>query len=530
MTLFHSLAHHRSIKSQVIIYMICGFFLMTLIIGIITAASVNSLIRKVMLDNAVQISEGLAARAVFPILSGSEENAEEAMTQVKGFQSVVAARLIVKGQPLTFSKMVKDDEILKKDVDDLFSTQNEKITFTTKVIKSTDDYWLISAPVKLLHNDLAEADEYELSEFDETPEDNKRQEVIGTAEIIYSKKTLKSTQKRIISIIVGVGVVFVLILSVLLNIGFKRLFKPLQRLVKNMESTQVSGSYIQAEITGAKEIRVIASAYNKMLAALDQQEKALKQHRDKLEDEVKVRTKEFAEARDEAILASQHKTEFMANMSHELRTPIQAIIGYAELITEEIELDGDPALLDDLDKIMSNSTRLLGMINSLLDLAKIESGRMDVSISQFLLNELTSTIQDTIEPLIAKNSNVFTLESDNNIEFISSDKQKIEHILINLLSNACKFTNEGKVTLKIHQNVSSIIFDVIDTGIGLSAEQQEYVFEEFRQVDSGDARLFGGTGLGLSICKNFAELLGGTISVSSELNKGSTFSLEIKLS
>ena len=180
-----------------------------------------------------------------------------------------------------------------------------------------------------------------------------------------------------------------------------------------------------------------------------------------------------------------------------------------------------------MEKVTNNSQRLLNMINSLLDLAKIEAGKLDLHNTDVSLAQLITSINDVIKPIAAKNQNNFNIHNLANIAQFVTDKDKLEQTLINLLSNACKFTQQGEVSLTIYVGNEQITFDIEDTGIGLTAKQQEYIFEEFRQVDSGDSRQFGGTGLGLAISQRFVELMNGRISVVSEVNKGSVFSVII---
>ena len=253
----------------------------------------------------------------------------------------------------------------------------------------------------------------------------------------------------------------------------------------------------------------------------------IKSHRDQLEKEVDIRTAELVDARDAALNASRHKSEFMANMSHELRTPIQSIIGYGELVTEELELEANFELIDDMDKIAKNAQRLLTLINSLLDLAKIESGKTDVNKTDVSLESILVNLSDTITPLAQINNNQFSIEQKNNIKRIFTDKEKLEQVLLNLLSNACKFTKDGQITLTLYNDSSHLHFEIKDTGIGLSAEQQGYIFDEFRQVDAGQARKFSGTGLGLAISKRFVELMTGEIKVTSALGEGATFTVSL---
>jgi len=505
---------NKSIKNQVIHFMIISITLMTIIISIVTTLGVNQQYRELMLKNAFQITEGLAKQVIFSVLSGSEQNAQEAMNQVLGFQSVLAARLLLDNHS---NFLVMGNYPTDIEVDTL------KI-ITTKVIKETNQYWLIRTPInESTLSSPSEEDEFEL----ETQREEEK--IIGYAEVIYSKDKLSDAQTQVTTLIALVGLISVSLLSIVLRWGLLKLFKPLGMLASIMQQSRNTGEYLLAKISGAKEIQDIASSYNNMMTVLKQQEYDLITHRDQLEAEVHIRTKELVLARDSALISSRHKSEFMANMSHELRTPIQSIIGYGELVIEELELEGNFALIDDMDKISKNSQRLLNMINNLLDLAKIEAGKLSILQSEILIEELVINLLDTIGPLAQKNHNSFKINQKCTLFKIINDKEKLEQLLLNLLSNACKFTEEGKITLSVYNDVNFIYFDIIDTGIGLSSEQQNYIFDEFRQVDSSHSRKFSGTGLGLAISQRFVELMKGKITVKSELNKGATFTVRLPI-
>lgn len=504
---------NKSIKTQVVTFMVLGISIMATVIGLVTTTGVNQQSRELMLKNAFQINEGLAKQTKFSILSGSKQNAQEAMIQVQGFQSVLAARLLLEDQ----SDFITVGNYPNNANNVPYQTHQ---THQTQITIETDDYWLIKSPIKVSTDSTSsEEDEFELDSA--IIED----QIIGYAEVVYSKEHLKAAQTRVAQLISMVGIISVFILGIVLRFGLLKLFKPLGQLADTMHRAKKTGDHLLAKIEGAKEIRDMASSYNMMMKVLDQQEKDLLNHRDQLEKEVTIRTKELVLARDSALIASQHKSEFMANMSHELRTPIQSIIGYGELVIEELELEGNFELIDDMEKISKNSQRLLTMINSLLDLAKIEAGKIELNYTEMDLADLQINLIDTIEPLAQKNHNKFSISSKYDLNQITTDKQKLEQVLLNLLSNACKFTENGQITLSIFNDNQFIHFEIIDTGIGLSDEQQRYIFDEFRQVDSSQSRKFSGTGLGLAISKRFVELMQGKITVFSELNKGATFSV-----
>ncbi len=226
--------------------------------------------------------------------------------------------------------------------------------------------------------------------------------------------------------------------------------------------------------------------------------------------------------------ASQAKSEFLSLMSHELRTPLQAIIGYTEVVIEDLRLTDDQTHVGDLVRVINNSERLLKLINSVLDLAKIESGRMTLDLTEVKLSSLVGEALDAVDPLLKKNAIRVKLDVDDGTYLPVADPEKLLHILINLLGNASKFAPQGDVVVTALHEPQRIFISVSDTGIGLSDEQQQTIFDPFKQVDTS-TRKFHGSGLGLSITRQLCEMMGGTIDVESELGKGATFTVILPL-
>ena len=247
----------------------------------------------------------------------------------------------------------------------------------------------------------------------------------------------------------------------------------------------------------------------------------------KMEQEIKVRRV----AEEQALEASRIKSSFLANMSHELRTPLNAIIGYTEILLEDTEREGMSGFHQDVTKIRGAATHLLALISDVLDLSKIESGKMELSTEAFPLAELLDGVISTIAPLAERNGNTLKLRTARELGLIKSDRTKLHQILNNLLSNACKFTSAGRIELSVHDHAEGarrwFDFAVSDTGIGIPPEVMERLFTPFVQADSSTTRKFGGTGLGLAISRHYARMLGGDITVQSEPGRGSTFTLRL---
>ena len=314
---------------------------------------------------------------------------------------------------------------------------------------------------------------------------------------------------------------FVLILFAVLNGIFAGiLIKPLANIVNTIQLI-TQGDYSRRMITKRNdEFGTLQRAINQMTNSIERNEFYKN-----------VFEKEMRAAKDAALDASKTKSSFIANMSHELRTPLNAIIGYTEILSEDAEDRGDDAAVDDLNKINDAGKHLLQLINSILDLSKIESGKMELFIEQFKLKDFLKSIKSIASPLTDKKGNNLEFDVEDEEIIISSDETKVRQCLFNYISNAAKFTEKGTITLKVTSKQidgnNLLKFDVIDTGIGIPPEGVEKLFKEFTQVDASTTKKYGGTGLGLSITRKFAEMMGGTTYVSSIEGQGSTFSIEI---
>jgi signal transduction histidine kinase len=239
-----------------------------------------------------------------------------------------------------------------------------------------------------------------------------------------------------------------------------------------------------------------------------------------LVDELRV-TQQHAEK------ATRAKSEFLASMSHELRTPLTAIILYSELLEEVAQDEGHPDSIGDLRRIQFAGKHLLDLINGILDLSKIEAGKMVLSLETFHVDILIGELVDTVRPLLEKNRNTFTVRGEHTVPTMFGDVTKTRQILLNLLSNASKFTRDGSIAVEVREctvdGTDCVEFSVTDTGVGMTPEQAGKIFEAFTQADVTTTRKYGGTGLGLAIVSRFCDLMGGSVSVDSRIGEGSRF-------
>ena len=360
-------------------------------------------------------------------------------------------------------------------------------------------------------------------------DDSSQPELLGFVHVAVGKETLDSIQAGILVQNISMALILSALLLLVLRPLINKITNPLLELSSIMNKAELGETCVRATLQGPQELVLMAHAFNQMMSVLDERDQSLRQQKDNLEYQVTLRTHQLVMARDEAVAASRHKSEFLANMSHELRTPLNAIIGYSDILIEDLEDEGEINKAADLKRVRASAMHLLSLINSVLDLAKIEAGHMELMIERINLSQLLEEVGDILKPLMIKNNNTFSTQINDNGGALLIDAGKLRQILVNLLSNANKFTRDGSIALHAEHQARSLTISVTDTGIGIPHDKQAHIFEEFRQVDMSTTRNYGGTGLGLTISQRFCALMKGVIEVQSEPGKGSCFTVKIPL-
>jgi len=334
-------------------------------------------------------------------------------------------------------------------------------------------------------------------------------------------------------------IIWVMIAAVLLvvPVGWRmsrQIAKPIRQLASASERVAQGDLSISVDVKSSNEIGVLARSFNQMIVSLKKARDELQQWGKELERKVHERTAELEQRGQELAgtnvrleEASRHKSQFLANMSHELRTPLNSIIGYTKLILDGLEGDINEEQRKDLHTVYRNSKHLLELINGLLDLSRIEAGKAVLNYETFNISELLDEVIPSMEQLAREKGLTLTHSVAPEIDQLNADRAKTKQVLINILGNAIKFTNEGSIKLNVAENDSDFIFSITDTGVGMKKEDLGAIFDSFKQVGPAQMAGYEGTGLGLAISKKFIEMQGGKIWAESELDKGTTFSFTL---
>lgn len=299
--------------------------------------------------------------------------------------------------------------------------------------------------------------------------------------------------------------------ALMATIGFlvaERLLKPLRRLTRAAHALAEGQRSVRVRLRRGDEIGDLGNTFDRMAASLE------------------TTLLDLEAARDEALAAYRAKSRFLANMTHELRTPLNAIIGYSEMLIAEVGDKGEQQWVEDLGVVRRSGKDLLALINSILDLSKMEADKMSVDAETFILFDLLQEVSQVVVPLVREKNNIYRCDYQAADE-VTQDRTKLKQVLLNLISNSAKFTKDGSIQLQAEVAGKTLIIKVSDSGIGMSDEQCARIFDEFAQADESTTRKYGGTGLGLAIVKRFVELMGGSVAVTSQEGEGTTFAVSL---
>jgi signal transduction histidine kinase/DNA-binding response OmpR family regulator len=371
-------------------------------------------------------------------------------------------------------------------------------------------------------------------------------EYIGEIQLVISRQNVK--QELLLNVLGIVALAILVIIAISLTsivISRRYIARPLMKLQHS--AALIAEGDLEALIeTGsgdeigrlAEDLSVMRGSLKQLFGELTESKDKLEEYSRILEEKVEQRTADLASAKTEAEEAravaeeaSRAKSTFLAKMSHELRTPLNAIIGYSEMLLEDVEISGQKEFIPDLQKIGASGQHLLSLINEILDLSKIEAGKMDLYLESLDVKLMVEEVLSTIQLLVEQNENVLKVQWGDNLGTMYADLTKVRQSLFNLLSNACKFTERGTVSLDVSRDILDgvdwLTFSISDTGIGMTEEQIDTLFQEFSQAEVSTTRKYGGTGLGLLLSKQFCQMMGGDIAVESELGIGSTFTIRL---
>lgn len=505
-----------SIRNQMYLVSALAVVGIIVVLVIVQLWIANNRTAEVLIDQGKQIAVSMAKGSTLALLYQSSDNAAEAAKNILAYPSVDMVAILDHDRHVFY----QTGNVAGYESPAPETLQNLQ---QSMLLHENHSGWLFAAPVRI-YDERTEASElYKV--------DAPVNEIVGYALVGINKSTLHILQREMLLSSVFLAVLILFLVVIAIKPVINHITKPLHTLPAVMRRVTTEKRLFRIEVGNylPKEIRHIATHFNFMVDAIEERDSQLRGHAARLETEVAVRTRELVLARDQAIAASRHKSEFLSNTSHELRTPLQSIIGYCDLLIEQLADEDLPQYITDMEVILGNAQRLLKNINDILCLSRLEAGRMELQLTECNVNDVIYSVMNTLRPLLAATKNEFSISKKGLDNFIYIDTEKLQQIILNICINANKFTQNGHIHLTVEQTPSDLTISVADNGIGIDKAQREHIFEPFYQVDAGITRKYGGTGLGLAITRQICDLMGGTINIESELGKGSVFTIHIPL-
>ena len=486
-----------SFQKQLFLIFSIGITSLALIASVTTAWLTSVHVRELLVSEGLQVTENLAKQSELALLYESGENALDAARSTLTFPEIQRVTIFSKN-----NKVVLDQG--NKTIDPTNDYKLASNTGEPLLVREQNGVWHFAAAVYIGQRSTTTEDK---SQSFIEPASEK--ELLGYVYIIMSKDSLYAISTTTFSYNISIAFLVAVILLFFTHVSLTHLTRPLDNLSRLMLQAEQGNSNVYASADGPREIKRIASSFNTMMEGLADKDMRLNNHNIELENEITQRTWELVQARDNALESSRLKTEFIANITHELRTPLQSIIGYTDVISESLEEKGFNQCVDDLERVLHNAEHLLSLINGVLSLSKKEAGVIDLRLDRVDVCQVLAQVKEVIDPLIKENRNIFEIKSVEDCEALKIDREKLLQILINLLGNAAKFTQDGVIILEVSHTSDALAFTVSDTGIGMNEKQQLIIFEPFRQADGSITRKFQGTGLGLSITRRYCRQMGG---------------------